>query len=155
MEYARIERTIHIDATPEVVFDVITSPDHIRAWWNGADFSAEATPGATGDLVWGERASTDAHVESITVVDVVAPRLFSFRWVYPHDEVASSANSLLVTFELVAERDGTTLHLTESGFRERGWDQAVMQEAYRDHVRGWNLYVPAIGEYVERLEASA
>lgn len=155
MEYARIERTIHLNATPDVVFDVITSPAHIREWWNGADFSAETTPGATGELAWGDRASADSHVESITVVDVIAPRLFSFRWVYPHGAIASNTNSLLVTFELVAEDDGTTLHLTESGFRERGWEQAVMEEAHRDHVRGWDLYVPAIGEYVDRLKASA
>jgi uncharacterized protein YndB with AHSA1/START domain len=155
MEYARIERTIHIDATPDVVFDVITSPAHIREWWNGASFSAAAVPGATGELVWGDRVSADSHVEAITVVDAIPPRLFSFRWVYPHDDVATSTNSLLVTFELVAADDGTTLRLTESGFRERGWEQAVMHEAYRDHVRGWDLYVPAIGEYVDRLKASA
>ena len=151
MEYARIERTIHIDATPEVVFDVITSPDHIRAWWNGADFTAAASPGATGDLAWGPRDEASSHVEPITVVDVVAPRLFSFRWVYPHDAVAASDNSLLVTFELVAAGGGTTLHLTESGFRERGWEQAVVEETYRDHVRGWDLYVPAIGDYAARV----
>ena len=155
MEYARIERSIHIDATPDVVFDVITNPAHIREWWNGADFSAEASPGATGELVWGERGRADSHVESITVVDAIAPRLFSFRWVSPHGDVATTANSLLGTFELVAEAGGTTLRMTESGFREKGWDQAVMHEAYRDHVRGWDLYVPAIGEYVDRLKASA
>ncbi len=154
MEYASIERTIHINASPDVVFDVITNPAHIREWWNGADFSAEARAGATGELVWGDRASADAHVEAITVVDAIAPRLFSFRWVYPHDDVASGTNSLLVTFELVADGDATMLHLTESGFREKGWEQAVMEEAYRDHVRGWDLYVPAVGEYAQRVKAT-
>ena len=154
MEYASIERTIHIDATPEVVFDVITNPAHIKEWWNGAAFDAEATVGATGELVWGDRSSPDSHVEAITVVDAIPPRLFSFRWVYPHGDVASRANSLLVTFELVAHGTGTTLHLTENGFREKGWERAAAEAAFLDHVRGWDLYVPAIGEYVARLMAS-
>ena len=35
------------------------------------------------------------------MVEAEPPRLFSFRWVYPADEVGDAGNSLLVTFELV------------------------------------------------------
>jgi uncharacterized protein YndB with AHSA1/START domain len=30
MEYGTIEREIYIDATPEVVFDVVSNPVHVR-----------------------------------------------------------------------------------------------------------------------------
>jgi uncharacterized protein YndB with AHSA1/START domain len=29
MEYGSIEREIHVDASPEVVFEVVSSPEHI------------------------------------------------------------------------------------------------------------------------------
>ena len=43
-------------------------------------------------------------------------------------------NSLLVTFELTARGGGTLLRMTETGFREMGWEVAVLEEQYQDHV---------------------
>jgi uncharacterized protein YndB with AHSA1/START domain/DNA-binding transcriptional ArsR family regulator len=88
MEYGSVEREFHIDASPEAVFEVVSSPKHIREWWSDeADF--EPAPGATGELVWGDKATARAAVVPITVVDAEPPRLFSFRWVYPNGEVAT------------------------------------------------------------------
>lgn len=151
MEYATIEREIHIEAAPDVVFDVVSSPEHIREWWGGAEFDVEATGGATGELVWGDRATDGATVVPITVVEAVPPRLFSFRWVYTSGEVATATNSLLVTFELAASGTGTVLRLTETGFREIGWEVAVLEAAYKEHSGGWDTYIPRIGEYAVRL----
>ena len=33
MEYGSIEREIHVEASPEVVFEVISSPEHLSEWW--------------------------------------------------------------------------------------------------------------------------
>jgi hypothetical protein len=60
-----------------------------------------------------------------------------------------------VTFELVPSGDGTMLRLTETGFRERGWEVAVLEEAYRDHGAGWDTFLPRLGEYVARLVATS
>jgi uncharacterized protein YndB with AHSA1/START domain len=151
-ELGVIEREIHIDASPEVVYDVITSPEHIREWWNGADTDVAPVPGTVAKLAWGE--STDEpHVETMTVVAAEPSRLFSFRWV-AEGATAREGNSLLVTFELTPIGDGTRLRMTETGFREKGWEAAVLEEAYADHVTGWDLFVPSIGAYVERLVAS-
>jgi hypothetical protein len=57
---------------------------------------------------------------------------------------------LLVTFELAPTPDGTVLRMTESGFRERGWEIAQLEEAYNDHVSGWDFYLPRIGEVAQR-----
>jgi uncharacterized protein YndB with AHSA1/START domain len=150
MEYGSIEREIHIEAAPDVVFEVISSPEHIREWW---DAEADLTParGAVGELAWDVDGVARAHVSPITVVDAEPPRLFSFRWVYPSDEIAAPGNSLLVTFELVPSGDGTVLRLTETGFREKGWEAAVLEEQYQEHSVGWDRFVPRIGEYVKRL----
>jgi uncharacterized protein YndB with AHSA1/START domain len=150
MELGSIEREIHVDASPEVVFEVISSPEHLREWWPD-DAEVEPTPGAVGELVWGDEATPRANVVPITVVEAEPPRLFSFRWVYPDGDLATSGNSLLVTFELVPSGEGTVVRLTETGFREKGWEIAVLEEQYREHVVGWDTFVPRLGEYISRL----
>ncbi|MFI7542610.1 SRPBCC family protein [Actinoplanes sp. NPDC049599] len=146
MEYGSIEREIHVDASPEVVFKVVSSPQHIAEWWtDGAEF--EPAPGAVGELVWGDR----AHVEAMRVVTAEPPRLFAFRWCYPGGTVDDDAASMLVTFELTPAGSGTRVRLTETGFRELGWEAAKLEEMYHDHVSGWDTFVPRLGEYVARL----
>jgi uncharacterized protein YndB with AHSA1/START domain len=150
MEYGSIEREIYVEASPEVVFEVISSPVHLREWWpDEADL--EPVPGAVGELVWGDRATAQAQVAPITVVDAEPPRLFSFRWIYPAGEVATPDNSLLVTFELVPSGVGTVVRLTEAGFREMGWEAAVLEDAYKEHSVGWDTHLPRLGEYLTRL----
>ncbi|WP_432946555.1 SRPBCC domain-containing protein [Kribbella sp. CA-253562] len=151
MEFATLEREIHIDASPEVVFEVVSSPEHVREWWpDEADYPAVA--GGSGRIVFGQ-GTADPKVVQITVIEVEPPRLFSFRWTHPVGEPAATANSLLVTFELVPTGTGTTLKLTETGFRERGLELAVAEAEYRDHANGWDFFLPRLGPYVEKLVA--
>jgi uncharacterized protein YndB with AHSA1/START domain len=149
MEFGTIEREIHIDASPETVFDVVSSPAHIREWWS-AETDIEPAPGRTGALTWRDEGSDRVKAVPITVVDAEPPRLFSFRWTHPAGEVASSTNSMLVTFELSPSGAGTVLRFTETGFRERGWEAAVLEETYRDHERGWDFYLPRIADRAAR-----
>ena len=150
MEYGTIEREFHVDASPEVVFDVISSPVHIREWWD-AETDLEPAPGATGELVWADETNDRAHVSPITVVDAQPPRLFSFRWVYPDNTAAAPDNSLLVTFTLSPSNSGTVVRMTEGGFREKGWEVAVLEEQYNEHVTGWDLFLPRMAEYLKQL----
>jgi uncharacterized protein YndB with AHSA1/START domain len=150
MEYGSIEREIHIKAAPEVVYEVISRPEHMREWWpDEADLVP--VPGATGVISFGDRSTPDAKVEQLSVVEADPPRRFSFRWVYDEGETATPANSLLVTFELVRSGTGTLLRFTESGFREKGWEAAVLEATYRDHVTGWDHFLPRLVSYVARL----
>ena len=104
MEYGSIEREIHVDASPEVVFEVVSTPEHLKEWWpDEARF--ETVPGATGGLVFGDRDDPDAHIPALTVVEVVPPRRFSFWW-SDDAEVAGEGNALLVTFDLEPAGDG-------------------------------------------------
>ncbi|WP_369138193.1 SRPBCC family protein [Modestobacter versicolor] len=149
MEFGTIEREIHIDASPEVVFEVVSSPEHLRGWWPD-EARYEAVPGSAGEVVFGDPAD-GGHVASFTVVDVRPPRSFSFRWTHPAGEAADEHNSLLVTFELTPSGSGTRLTMTETGFRERGWEVAVLEEQYRDHVAGWDHFLPRLAPYVATL----
>ena len=55
MEYGSIERELHIDAAPEVVFEVLSSPEHIRDWWS-AETEFEPVAGAAAMLTWTDKA---------------------------------------------------------------------------------------------------
>jgi uncharacterized protein YndB with AHSA1/START domain len=152
MEYGSIEREIYVDARPELVFEVVSRPEHIREWWpDHADL--EPTPGAEGRIVFGDPAT--GHAEALTVVAVEPPRLFSFRWVYEDGAVPAADNSMLVTFELAEAGEGTTIRMTETGFRERGWEIAQFEAAYQEHVEGWDHFLPRLGAYVARLVAAS
>ena len=62
MEYGSIELEIHVEASPEVVFEVISSPEHLQEWWpdeavlvltcdgSGDRLSATVSVGKRGDL---------------------------------------------------------------------------------------------------------
>lgn len=150
MEYGSIEREIRIEATPEVVYEVISRPEHLRQWWPD-EAELEPVPGATGHISFGDSSSPDAQVVPVTVVEADPPRRFAFRWVYDEGAVAAPTNSFLVTFDLVPSGAGTLLRLTETGFRERGWEAAVLEEHYREHVAGWDHFLPRLGAYVARL----
>ena len=81
---------------------------------------------------------------AFSVVEAQPPRTFSFRWTHPAEEVAAEGNSLLVTFDLTPSGGGTLLKMTETGFREMGWEIAVLEEQYNEHVTGWDYYVPRL-----------
>ena len=151
MEFGTIEREIHIEAPPEVVFDVVSSPEHLKEWWPD-DAHYEVRAGATGEIVFGD-SDAGGMVVPFSVVEVDPPRTFTFRWTHPAGERAVEGNSLLVTFELTPAGRGTLLKMTESGFREMGWEVAVLEEQYREHVTGWDFYLPRIAPLVATLEA--
>lgn len=150
MEQGTIEREIYVDASPEVVFDVVSSPEHLTGWWPD-EAHYEPVPGAPGEIVFGDPADGGVAV-AFTVVDSRPPRTFSFRWTHPAGEAAVAGNSLLVTFELTSSGRGTLLRMTETGFRELGWEAAVLEQQYREHVTGWDFFLPRIAPYVATLQ---
>jgi uncharacterized protein YndB with AHSA1/START domain len=150
MEYGSIERELRIDAAPEVVYEVISRPEHIRDWWN-AETNIEATPGAIGELVWRDDATAGTQTVPLTVVEADPPRRFSFRWTHGAGEVANATNSFLVTFELAPSGSGTVVRFTETGFREMGWEAAVLEAHYNEHAAGWDEYLPRLHQRVIKL----
>jgi len=99
--------------------------------------------------VWRDSASGDTTTVALAVVEVDPPRRFSFRWCYA--DAGRSGPSLLVTFDLLPTGAGTRVRMTETGFRELGWEVAVLEEQYREHASSWDRFIPALGAYVARL----
>jgi uncharacterized protein YndB with AHSA1/START domain len=148
MEFGSIERELHIAATPEIVYEVVSRPEHLREWWPD-DADLEPAVGATGTVSFGPD-----NVENLTVVEADPPRRFAFRWVHDADVEAALENSLLVTFDLTPADGGTLLRFTETGFRERGWEAALLEEQYRAHVDGWDFFLPRLADYAPRVGAA-
>jgi uncharacterized protein YndB with AHSA1/START domain len=149
MEHGTIEREVYVEATPEIVFEVVSSPDHLKGWWPD-EARYEPTPGSAGEIVFGDP-QAGGKVVQFSVVDVRPPRTFSFRWTHGPDEIAAEGNSLLVTFDLTASGSGTLLRMTETGFRERGWEVAVLEQQYQEHVTGWEHFLGRLAPYVATL----
>lgn len=151
MEHGTIEREIRIEASPEVVFEVVSSPEHLKEWWpDEAEFPP--VPGGNGRIGFGNP-QDGITWQRFTVVDAEPPRLFSFRWTHEEGETAERGNSYLVVFELEPTDSGTLLRMTESGFRERGWAEAKVAAEYADHVTGWDHYLPRLAPYAEKVGA--
>ena len=149
MELGSIEREFYIEATPEIVFDVVSDPAHVKQWWSD-DARYETVVGSAGEILFADDAG--GKVEALTVVDLEPPTRFSFRWTHPAGEEAAEGNSLLVTFVLVAQGEGTLVRFRETGFRERGWEGAVLEATYHDHVHGWDYFLPRLVTYAATLD---
>jgi uncharacterized protein YndB with AHSA1/START domain len=154
MEYGSIEREIHVDASPEVVFEVVSSPEHLKEWWPD-EAEIEPAAGATGHIVFHRAAPEEPVAVPITVVEAQPPQRFSFRWGHEAGTVPGPSDSLLVTFDLEPSGEGTRVRMTETGFRERGWEAAVLEQAYQEHSQGWDYFIPRLAQYVARLVSSS
>lgn len=140
-----IEREIRIEAAPEVVYEVVSSPEHLREWWpDEADY--KAVPGSAGTI--GFRQDDGTMTVGFTVLEAEPPRRFAFRWDYD-GETATARNSVLVTFDLIPDAGGTLLRFAETGFDEAG----KSDELFADHTSGWDYFLPRIAPYVARLVA--
>ena len=115
--------------------------------------SPARTPAAVDDALWSAIGDPEAGgmVVGFSVVEAIPPRTFSFRWTHPLDQQPAPGNSLLVTFDLAPSGGGTLLKMTETGFREMGWEVAVLEQQYEEHVTGWDFYLARIAPYVATL----
>ena len=151
MELGTIEREIHIEATPEVVYQVVSTPEHIREWWP-EEAELDPVPGGTGRVTFGTvpRAPRRRHSPSSRPT-----RRAGSRSAGSTTRARRGGQSLLVTFDLVPSGTGTLLRFSEEGFREKGWEAAVLEEQYRDHVAGWDYFLPRLVAYAARLESAS
>src|SRR3954447_8843964 len=138
----RIEREILIDAPVEVVWAVVTEPEHISRWFSDS-VELELRPGGKAVLHWDGRGAVDGRVERVE-----PPHFFSFRWVAGRGLQLAEGNATLVEFSLAAEGDGTRLTVVETGFGSLAGSDDDNQERFDGHRRGWEL---ELGEMVAYL----
>jgi len=146
----RIEREILIEAPVDVVWGVVTEPDHIKQWFTDAT-ELDLRPGGAGTLFWDEKATcAESATAHLRVEAVEPPHRFAFRWDFPQDAEPGPDNSLLVEFTLVAEGDSTRLRLVESGFDVLDRPADTKARYIDDHDHGWDLHLARLREYAPR-----
>ena len=105
-----IKREIVVAAAPEVVWDALTDPGELAAWF-GADAEVDLRVGGAVRFRW-----PDGSERRGLVVDLDPPRRLAFRW----RELRTSTSGLTVaaptavSFTLTAEGGSTVVTVTES-----------------------------------------
>ena len=142
----RIEREILIDAPLEVVWSVITEPEHVSRWFSDSA-AIDLRPGGELTLTWDEHGPVYWRVERID-----PPRFVSFHWLRggqgPGDP---ELNSTLVEFSLAEEGQGTRLRMVESGFGGLAGSEEEKAQDAEEHRRGWELELDELRDYVSAL----
>jgi uncharacterized protein YndB with AHSA1/START domain len=140
----RIEREIVIDAPVEVVWSVVTEPEHISGWFSdSADL--DLRPGGRAVLHWNDFGTVQGRVERVE-----PPHFFSFRWAVDPGRDIDEGTSTLVEFSLRAEQDSTRLTVVETGFQGLARPEDEKQRYFDSHRRGWELELGELGKYVGR-----
>jgi uncharacterized protein YndB with AHSA1/START domain len=144
----RIEREILIDAPLEVVWAVITQPDHVSGWFSDV---AEIDLRAGGKLTLTWEGDDTEHGR---VVKVDPPHYFSFRWIRGSATEVRGGNSTLVEFSLSAEGEGTRLRVVETGFSNLDLREDDQAKDAEEHREGWERELDELREYLRLLEAA-
>jgi uncharacterized protein YndB with AHSA1/START domain len=147
MEQDRVERTVHIAATTERVWDILTKPEHIGRWFgSGTAATVDLRPDGVMVLEPGPGGRYLARV-----VKVDPPHYLAYRWAsgYP-DVLADDTNSTLVEFHVSADGEETRLTVCESGFASLTIPAGRGPFAsYESHSRGWTEVLRHLADYVE------
>lgn len=146
-----VEREILIEASPAVVWGVITEPEQICRWFSDeAEF--EGRVGTEGTLTWkpggrGAEKQSDLVVP-IWVVEAEPFHRFSFRWNHPRGTKPDQSNSALVEFNLSEEPGGTRLRVLESGIGLVTQDEQSKARYAKEHEHGWQRHFGELRDYV-------
>ena len=138
----RIEQEIVIDAPLDVVWAVVTEPEHVGSWFSDSA-EIDLRPGGEASLTWDEHGTARAWVEKVE-----PPHSFSFRWARPVGAEPSKGNSTLVEFTLSAEGESTRLRVVESGFQELDWSEEEKAKYAEENRQGWDLELGELRDYV-------
>jgi uncharacterized protein YndB with AHSA1/START domain len=139
----RIEREIEIDAPIDVVWRVITEPEHITCWFTDSA-ELDARPGGEGRFGWDTDRGT---VVNLRVERLDPPHFFSFRWQHPDGVDPDETNAPLVELSLEARGDSTRLRLVESGIDALARSDEEKETYFSEHTKGWAVIVERLREY--------
>jgi uncharacterized protein YndB with AHSA1/START domain len=143
----RIERQISIAAPVERVWEILTTPEHVSAWFCDSNpVTIDLRPGGVMNINHG---ADKAFATRIDKVD--PPHYLAYRWASDFPGVlADDTNSTLVEFTLAPEGGGTLLTLSESGFAALA-SGPEDTGSYDSHTGGWGEKLKSLSAYSERV----
>jgi uncharacterized protein YndB with AHSA1/START domain len=143
-----IIREVLVDAPIEVVWSVLTTPEHLAGWFSD-EVEIDLRPGGEMWLTWHDHGRFKAVVERVE-----PPRLFAFRWLRREgNDPASGDGSTLVEFTLSVEEDRTRLRVRESGFGGLPWPDPEKRIYAEENREGWRIELDELLDFVATLPA--
>ena len=140
---------IEIAAPPETVFDALTKPDELAAWW-GAEgayrthhWKLDLRPGGEWNCLATQANSGATMTVRGTYLEVDPPRALAYTWM-PSWEKEMSVTE--VRFTLSAVTGGTRVQVEHSGF-------AGYPQSQQGHLAGWKRVFEWLAEYCGRKVA--
>ena len=134
-----IEREIVIAAPPERVYEIVTRPEHMGAWFGDAGAERE---GDTIRMRWAEHGEAE-----LRVVKEQPPHTFAYRW----DANDPGIGDTLVEFTLTAEESGTRVTVVESGWGDLRTSAERQAELRDGNTGGWKHELGDLERYAQTV----
>jgi uncharacterized protein YndB with AHSA1/START domain len=129
-----IMHIVKIHASPERVYQALTTPEAIRNWWT-RDAVLDSRIGGTGEFGFLER----PNITKVSVAELTAPVHVGWKTI---SAGAPGWDGTTITFDLRADGSDTAL-----AFAHRGFKQA--DGAYAATTTGWGYYLVSLKRYLE------
>jgi uncharacterized protein YndB with AHSA1/START domain len=124
-----VEREVHIDASPDTVFEFFTDP--VKAVrWMGVAATLDPRPGGV------YRVQIGPFIAIGEFVEVDPPNRISWTWGWENEGMSTPPGSSTVDITLSAADGGTLVRLVHSGLPSA--------EAAQAHGHGWDQYMPRL-----------
>ncbi|MFD6098604.1 SRPBCC domain-containing protein [Nocardiopsis flavescens] len=138
-----VHRAVHVDAPPERVWEVVTTPRHFAAWYafGGADFVPE--PGAPMTLRWDEHGTFRGRV-----VEADAPHRFAYRIAAEPDAEPADDTSTLVVLEVRPSGKGSLVTVAQTGFAALDPRFGTASDGAGTEAEGWEGGFAALAEHL-------
>ncbi|MGW5387524.1 SRPBCC domain-containing protein [Nocardia sp. NPDC003963] len=136
----RIERELELRHPPERVWNALTTPEGLGAWFGSRAELEDLRPGGTVRVWWDE---DGPHTLWIRIVE--PPRKFAFSWAI-EGLPAGDPRRTDVEFSLVPTPAGTRLTVVETGFAQL---PDHLTAAYEGNVKGWAAELTELAEYLD------
>jgi uncharacterized protein YndB with AHSA1/START domain len=125
-----VEREIHIDASPDTVFEFFTDPVKMVRW-KGESATLDPRPGGIYRVEMNEQAIAVGEY-----VELDPPNRIVFTWGWEGGYASTPPGSSTVEVTLTPDGDGTLVRLVHS--------RLSTPESAEAHGHGWDQYMPRL-----------
>ena len=137
----RIEKSVALAATPERVWEALTTPEQLTQWFYMSE--AVLDLGVGGECTFRFK-DPDQSVGRAVLQTIDPPRKLAWQWSPTWDEdktkpLAGQENLTTVEFTLEPTEQGTFLTVVEHGFATL--DAMRGPKAFEDHKGGWDWHM--------------
>lgn len=143
-----IRNTIDIQASPAVVWDMLVNPEQTKKYMFGCETVSDWKVGSP--LLWrGVHEGKEMVFVKGNIVKIEPNRLLVYTVFDPFSTMPDiPENYLEITYELIPEKGGTTLKVSQGDYKKVAEGERRYNESY-NHGEGWNPLLVQIKALIE------